>query len=146
MRPQTRTGVAFLVWGGFIAALGLFLGFTPKGAGCGRPLRFQQLSNVFDRIACEGTLRTWRIVTIVLLVIGVGLIVVGIVALASRSYAAVVPIAPPRPVVAPPAPVVSSIDVTAQLSELARLRDTGALTAEQFETAKARVLEPPPSS
>ena len=55
---------------------------------------------------------------------------------AQESYAEPEPqYAPP-----PPAPVAAAPDPVERLSELARLRDQGALTDEEFSAAKARIL------
>lgn len=45
------------------------------------------------------------------------------------------PVAPP-----PPAPAPPETDLVASLSRLAHLRDSGALTEEEFQAAKARIL------
>jgi len=46
--------------------------------------------------------------------------------------------APPPP--AAPAPAAGGTDVVGQLTELAKLRDAGVLTPEEFEAAKAKLL------
>jgi len=48
--------------------------------------------------------------------------------------------APPPPAPAPAAPVSAASDRIAQLQQLASLHDSGALTDEEFTTAKAQVL------
>jgi Short C-terminal domain len=48
--------------------------------------------------------------------------------------------APPPPAPAPAAPVSAATDRIAQLQQLASLHDSGALTDEEFTTAKAQVL------
>ncbi|HEY6746122.1 MAG TPA: SHOCT domain-containing protein [Mycobacteriales bacterium] len=50
----------------------------------------------------------------------------------SQQQAAAAPPPPPGPPAGP--------DLVVQLGELARLRDTGMLTAEEFDTAKAALL------
>lgn len=52
------------------------------------------------------------------------------------------PIAAPAvaPVAAPPAPPAPQFDITAQLQQLAGLRDAGILTEEEFTTKKAELL------
>jgi hypothetical protein len=47
--------------------------------------------------------------------------------------------AAPEPAAAAPAPA-SAPDPVAQLTQLAALKDSGALTEEEFETQKARIL------
>jgi hypothetical protein len=50
--------------------------------------------------------------------------------------------APPPPQYAPPPPppAAAGTDVVGQLTELAKLRDAGVLTPEEFEAAKAKLL------
>jgi hypothetical protein len=48
------------------------------------------------------------------------------------------PQAPPPP--PPPAPAAAAPDPIAQLTQLAALKDSGALTEAEFETQKARLL------
>lgn len=51
------------------------------------------------------------------------------------------PPAPAAPVPAPvPAPVSDEVDIVAQLSRLAQLRDAGALSEAEFQAAKTRIL------
>lgn len=53
------------------------------------------------------------------------------------------PVAAPAaaaPVAAPPAPPAPQVDITAQLQQLASLRDAGILTEEEFTTKKAELL------
>jgi hypothetical protein len=45
-----------------------------------------------------------------------------------------------QPASAPVPPAPAGADLVTQLSELARLRDAGMLTAEEFDTAKATLL------
>jgi hypothetical protein len=49
---------------------------------------------------------------------------------------------PPPPVVAPPPPVADgqTVDLVTALSRLAQLRDSGALSEAEFQTAKTRLL------
>ena len=49
------------------------------------------------------------------------------------------PAAAPPPRASPPPPQ-SATDITATLGELARLRDAGAVTAEEYETKKVELL------
>jgi hypothetical protein len=48
--------------------------------------------------------------------------------------------APPPPAAAPPAPAAGGI--AAELTQLAQLRDSGVLTPDEFEAAKAKLLAP----
>lgn len=52
----------------------------------------------------------------------------------------VAPAAAAAPVAAPPAPPAPPVDITAQLQQLASLRDAGILTEEEFTTKKAELL------
>jgi hypothetical protein len=61
-----------------------------------------------------------------------------------RADQAAAPAAAPAAPPPPPPPTASSggTDLASQLTDLARLRDTGVLSAEEFDAAKARVLAP----
>jgi len=48
--------------------------------------------------------------------------------------------APEAPAPAPPPPPAAAPDPVAQLTQLAALKDSGALTEAEFETEKARIL------
>jgi hypothetical protein len=58
---------------------------------------------------------------------------------AAAAQQAVAPYAASSPPTAPPA---GGTDIVSQLSELARLRNSGALTAQDFAAAKAKLLRP----
>lgn len=47
---------------------------------------------------------------------------------------------PPPPAPAPPAPPAAAPDPIAQLTQLAALKDSGALTEAEFEAQKAKIL------
>jgi len=51
-----------------------------------------------------------------------------------------VPAATPAPAAPAPAPAATSADAMAQIDQLARLRDSGAITPEEFDTKKAELL------
>jgi hypothetical protein len=60
---------------------------------------------------------------------------------AQQAQAAPAEAAPPPPPPAAPAPATSgATDRVAQLKELAELHDSGALTQEEFDKEKARIL------
>ena len=55
--------------------------------------------------------------------------------------AAMPPVAPsPDPIVEPVAGAAPSTDLVAQLTQLAQLKEAGALTEEEFQTAKTQLL------
>jgi hypothetical protein len=59
---------------------------------------------------------------------------------ANRRAAEPVAPAPQAPPPPPPAPAAAAPDPIAQLTQLAALKDSGALTEAEFETQKARLL------
>jgi membrane protease subunit (stomatin/prohibitin family) len=48
--------------------------------------------------------------------------------------------APPAPAAAPPAPAAPQVDVVAQLTQLKGLLDAGALTQDEFDAQKRKLL------
>jgi hypothetical protein len=59
----------------------------------------------------------------------------------AQAQAAQAPAAEPQPQPAPaPAPAAASPDPVAQLTQLAALKDSGALTEAEFEAEKAKIL------
>jgi hypothetical protein len=60
---------------------------------------------------------------------------------AAQAQAAEAQAAPPEPQAAPaPAPAAPAPDRIAQLTQLAALKDSGALTEAEFEAEKAKIL------
>jgi Short C-terminal domain len=57
----------------------------------------------------------------------------------TANQEAAAPQAPPPPP-PPPAPAAPAADPVAQLTQLAALKDSGALTQAEFDTQKARIL------
>ncbi len=57
------------------------------------------------------------------------------------QYAAAPAPPPPPPPPAPAAPAAAGGDIASKLTELKSLLDSGALTQDEFETAKAQVLQ-----
>lgn len=58
----------------------------------------------------------------------------------AQAQAAQAPEAAPAPVEAAPAPAEAGPDPVAQLTQLAALKDSGALTEAEFEAEKAKIL------
>lgn len=128
-----RGGAVATGVGGVVAAVaGLVVGLLPVaatgGGTCGSPFapasHGSGMSNALIGSWCADDLGTRRIWAW-LLIIG-GLVLVGIAVSLWRSRG--------------PEPVVGS-SVSGELARLAELRETGALSEEEFAVAKSRVLE-----
>jgi Short C-terminal domain len=63
-------------------------------------------------------------------------------AAAYRADQAAAAQAPPPPPPPPPPAASGGTDLVSQLTDLARLRDSGVLSADEFDAAKARLLAP----
>jgi len=122
--------------GGVLTVGGVLAGATKRGyeGVCGSPWAPSDPSNAIDQWVCKSDLGSWASIAWTLVALGALLLLSGLLLLVAHATAP----ARQAQVAPPPARAVSSVGT--ELAELARLRDAGALTAEEFEAAKARVL------
>lgn len=120
--------------GGPLAVLGVIAGTMRRGYDgvCGTAWNPSTPPNALDEIMCRDDIGAWPSVAWTLTVVGVIALLGGVLLLVAHSTASNARAA------APPRPLPRS--VASELAEVARLRDTGALTEAEFIAAKRAVL------
>lgn len=146
-----RKGKAGLGWllgvaaGAILIIWGIVHGYTPAGRNCGAPFKESSVSEYMDAIAqdsglgrttyaadCRDNIASATVWVWVLILIGVLLILASAIIMAifraAHASRAAIPAAQPMPTTA------------SQIEELARLRDNGLVTPEEFEWKKHDLL------
>lgn len=135
MTTRREGGLWMAGVGGVLTIGGVLAGAIKRGTDgyCGSAWTPTDLS-MFDRAMCKNDLGSWAAIAWTLVALGALLLLSGLLLLVAHGTAP----AQQAHVAPPPARAVSSVGT--ELAEIARLRDSGALTPEEFEAAKARVL------
>lgn len=131
--------------GAFLVFWGIMIGFGDAGANCGAPFRRSGVAELMDAMAqdsglgrttyaagCRESIASATVWVWVLILIGVllmlGSSIIMAVLRSGQASRAATPVARPMPTVA------------SQIEELARLRDKGLVTPEEFEWKKQDLL------
>lgn len=129
MANRTNPGVVIVVVGGVLAAAGLLAGLIPTASYCGSIFNPENPLNFFDNMACDDNYNSRFAWMIGLFVVAGLTLLVGVIQLAQTQDS--------------PTIAISTEGIAGQLAELSRLRNSGALTEEQFEAAKQKLLNHP---
>lgn len=144
---RTRAPGAGWFWGvgasAAVIVMGLLTGFSDAGSYCGAPFRNRGAAELMDALAreyglgvtsyeaacrssiAEATARTWVLIIIGLMVLFASFIIQAIVRSGQANRAAV---------------TASTATVSVQIEDLARLRDKGLVTPEEFEWKRQELL------
>lgn len=134
MDSRRITGLWLMGLGGALGVLGVIAGMMKRGYDgvCGTAWNPSAPPNAIDEFMCKDDIGAWPSVAWTLTVVGVIALFGGVLLLVAHSTA------PNAPAATPPRPLPRSI--ASELAEVARLRDTGALTEAEFKAAKREVL------
>lgn len=148
---RQRTGGFILIpVGAALILIGLLVGLTTKGGEfCGTPFHPANSTNIFDESFCDAAhLGAWAGFAWTAIVLGGVAALVGILLLIAASTSGG-PSATPQASAAvvrsaagerAPAADGHESDIASQLAKLASLKDAGALTEDEFDAAKNRLL------
>lgn len=137
---------AGIIVGSLLFLVGLGFGVIAVSASCGSAFAPNGQGNFIDEYNCNTHLsanRTWAFVLLALGLVMVVVSVVSILMIKSDERAAAA-LKVKRTLSVPPATSpepVSAQTLTSQFTDLAALHEKGALTAEQYEHAKNKLLE-----
>lgn len=149
--PAPRKSKAALGWllgvvaGAILVIWGIAHGYTPAGRNCGAPFKESSVAEFMDAIAqdsglgrttyaadCRDNIESATVWIWVLILTGVLLILASaiIIAILRSAHSALVATSSAQPM----------LTITSQIEELARLRDKGLVTPEEFEWKKQDLL------
>ena len=127
MSSRGNSGAVVTIVGVIFAAAGLLAGLIPTASYCGSIFNPENPVNFFDDMACHDKYADRFGWMIGLFVVAGIILIVGVIQLAQQKPSE--------------SNQITGGGISAQLVELSRLRASGALTDEQFEAAKNKLLE-----